>query len=125
MQEGDPLAREQACRRLLDLVSGKWSVLIIESLQTGPLRFGKLQRRVNGVSAKVLTATLRRLEEARLVDRIVYADAPMHVEYSLTSDGRSAIVPLHALHRWAEEHAALGEALCKAEDSKPQPTPQS
>ncbi|MDF7665042.1 helix-turn-helix domain-containing protein [Bifidobacterium sp. ESL0745] len=90
---GDVYSPDCPCRGLLDVVSGKWSAMAVESLADGPMRFGQLQRRLVGISPKVLTATLRRLEDAGLIDRVVFAEVPSHVEYSLTEDGRSAVVP--------------------------------
>ncbi|GLY15173.1 helix-turn-helix transcriptional regulator [Kineosporia rhizophila] len=90
------------CRDLLDLIANKWSALVIGALEPGPMRFGELRSRLNGVSSKVLTATLRRLEEAALIDREVFAEVPPRVEYTLTDLGHSAAVPLAALRTWAE-----------------------
>jgi DNA-binding HxlR family transcriptional regulator len=90
------------CRAMLDLLANKWSALAIGTLEGGPQRFGEVQRSLQGVSPKVLTQTLRRLEEAGLVDRTVYPAVPLHVEYSLTGLGRSAAVPLKLLRDWVE-----------------------
>jgi DNA-binding HxlR family transcriptional regulator len=92
------------CRGLLDLLANKWSALAIGALEDGPRRFGALQRKLQGISPKVLTQTLRRLEESGFVDRIVYPAVPSHVEYSLTELGRSASVPLALLRAWALEN---------------------
>ena len=92
------------CRGLLDLIANKWTTLAVGALEHGPLRFGAVQRRLEGVSPKVLTATLRRLEEAGLVTRTVFPAVPLHVEYSLTPVGESLIVPLRGLREWAEKH---------------------
>ena len=73
-------------------------------LEDGPQRFGVIQRRLEGVTPKVLTATLKRLESSRLIDRTVFAAVPPHVEYSLTSLGETLVSPLAALRAWAEEH---------------------
>ncbi|MFI0821933.1 winged helix-turn-helix transcriptional regulator [Streptomyces sp. NPDC021098] len=88
---------------LLDVVANKWSALAIGALESGPARFGALKQRLNGVTPKVLTATLRRLEAAGLVDREVFAEVPLRVEYSLSPLGRSAAEPLAALRSWAED----------------------
>lgn len=64
------------CRDLLDVVANKWSALAIGALAEGPLRFGELQRRLQGISPKVLTATLRRLEDHGLVHREVIPEVP-------------------------------------------------
>lgn len=111
---GDVYSPDCPCRGLLDVVSGKWSAMAVESLANGPMRFGQLQRRLAGISPKVLTATLRRLEDAGLIDRVVFAEVPSHVEYSLTEDGRSAVVPLHDLRHWTEQHYDLAVRLNEA-----------
>ncbi len=92
------------CRAVLDLLADKWSALAIGALEPGAQRFGALQRRLEGVSPKVLTQTLRRLEQGRLVTRTVYPAVPLHVEYALTPLGRSAAVPLAQLRAWAAAH---------------------
>lgn len=92
------------CRPLLDLLANKWSALAIGALEDGPQRFGVLRRALVGVSPKVLTQTLRRLEDVGFVDRTVYPAVPLHVEYALTGLGRSASVPLAQLRTWVEEH---------------------
>ena len=90
------------CRSLLDLLANKWSALAIGALEEGPQRFGAIQRKLQGVSPKVLTSTLRRLEDAGLVSRTIYPAVPLHVEYELTDLGHSAAVPLEALRDWVE-----------------------
>lgn len=91
------------CRDLLDVIANKWSALAIGALARRPLRFGEIRSRLDGVTPKVLTATLRRLEAFGLVRREVFAEVPLHVEYSLTPLGRSAVKPLAALRTWAEQ----------------------
>jgi DNA-binding HxlR family transcriptional regulator len=100
----DVYAAQCPCRSLLDLLANKWSTLAVGALEEGPQRFGALQRRLQGVSPKVLTQTLRRLEDFGLVDRTVYPEVPLHVEYALTPLGKSAAVPLNLLRTWAEEN---------------------
>lgn len=100
----DVYSAQCPCRAMLDLLANKWSALAIGALDDGPQRFGALQRLLQGVSPKVLTQTLRRLEDAGLVDRTVYPAVPLHVEYALTALGRSAAVPLRLLRTWVEEH---------------------
>lgn len=104
---GDIYSAECPCRDLLAVVANKWSALAIGALEAGPLRFGALQRRLQGVSPKVLTATLRRLEAYDLVNRDVIPAVPLHVEYSLTDAGRAALGPVFALRDWAESHYDL------------------
>ncbi|MFD6397473.1 winged helix-turn-helix transcriptional regulator [Nocardia sp. NPDC060249] len=90
------------CRSVLDILANKWSALAIGAMEEGPIRFGALQRRLDGISPKVLTQSLRRLEDLGLVDRTVYAEVPVRVDYSLTALGRSAAVPLQSLRHWVE-----------------------
>ncbi|MED7947385.1 helix-turn-helix domain-containing protein [Streptomyces sp. BE20] len=99
----DVYAAQCPCRAMLDLLANKWSALAIGALEDGPQRFGELQRRLQGVSPKVLTQTLRRLEDAALLTRTVYPAVPLHVEYALTELGHSAAVPLGLLRTWVEE----------------------
>jgi DNA-binding HxlR family transcriptional regulator len=101
----DVYAAACPCRELLDLLANKWAALAIGALQDGALRFGEVRRRLEGVSPKVLTATLRRLEAAGLVDRTVFAEVPLRVEYALTPLGESAAVPLAHLRDWVEANA--------------------
>ena len=103
---GDVYSSQCPCRDLLDVVANKWSALAIGALAEGSLRFGELQRRLQGISPKVLTATLRRLEDHGLVHREVIPEVPLHVEYSLTEVGRSAVEPVFALREWAESRYA-------------------
>ncbi|HUQ56415.1 helix-turn-helix domain-containing protein [Lentzea sp.] len=100
----DVYASQCPCRAMLDLLANKWSALAIGALEDGPQRFGQLQRHLQGVSPKVLTQSLRRLEEFGLVDRTVYPAVPLHVEYSLTELGHSAAVPLRMLRSWVEDN---------------------
>lgn len=100
----DVYGRLCPCRDVLDLIANKWSTLVIGILENGPVRFGAIQRRLEGVTPKVLSATLKRLEESRLVNRVVYPAVPPHVEYSLTPLGETLVAPLAALRTWAEEH---------------------
>ena len=100
----DPYVRDCPSRRLLDRIGDRWTVLVIGTLEDGPLRFSQLARRVDGVSQKMLTQTLRALEADGLVRRTVYLEVPPRVEYELTELGRSLLEPLHALVSWASEN---------------------
>ncbi|GIH50948.1 winged helix-turn-helix transcriptional regulator [Microbispora rosea] len=92
------------CRNMLDLLANKWSALALGALDDGPQRFGALRARLQGVSPKVLTQTLRRLEDHGLIHRDVYPEVPLRVEYSLTPLGRDANVPLAHLRTWVERN---------------------
>ena len=107
------------CRDLLDMVASKWTALVIGDLEDGPRRFGELKRRLEGISQKMLTQTLRALERDGLVTRTVYPSVPLRVEYELTDLGRSITEPLAAVRTWAQQNydtvAESREAFDKAE----------
>ncbi|MFD5467977.1 winged helix-turn-helix transcriptional regulator [Kitasatospora sp. NPDC127059] len=92
------------CRDMLDLLANKWSALALGALESGPRRFGELRARLQGISPKMLTQTLRRLEEHGLVRREVHAEVPPRVEYSLTDLGADACIPLARLRTWVEQN---------------------
>ena len=92
------------CRDLLDLLANKWSALAIGALEDGPVRFGELKRTLEGISPKVLSRTLKRLEDHALITRTVYAEVPPRVEYDLTERGRGAAEPLMQLRDWVESN---------------------
>lgn len=91
-------------RALLDLLADKWSVLVIVKLSDGVVRYGRLHREVGGISHKMLSQTLHNLERKSLVKRVVHDTVPPQVEYSLTEQGESLLVPLASLVEWAETH---------------------
>lgn len=94
------------CRQILDRVADKWTALILGRLESGPQRFSELRRAIKGVSAKMLTQTLRSLERDGLVTRTVYPTVPVTVEYELTPLGVSLTEPLRALRSWSQVHKA-------------------
>ena len=91
-------------QQVLDLIARKWTALVISVLAEGTHRYSELQRRIRGVSQKVLTETLRSLERDGLVKRTVHPEVPPRVEYALTPLGRSVKKILLPVCRWAEEH---------------------
>lgn len=91
-------------RAVLDLIADKWTALVIHVLADGTHRFGELQRTIDGISQKMLTQTLRRLEHDGLVQRTVYPEVPPRTEYALTSLGKTLREPLQSLCAWAEKH---------------------
>jgi DNA-binding HxlR family transcriptional regulator len=92
--EYSPYAADCPSRQLLDRIGDRWSVLTI----------GALAARVQGVSQKMLTQTLRALERDGLVTRTVFPEIPPHVEYELTDTGRSLRTVLVPLEQWAIDH---------------------
>jgi DNA-binding HxlR family transcriptional regulator len=104
--EWDPYSRDCPTRAMLDRIGDRWTVLVIGALSSGPLRFGQLASRIDGVSQKMLTQTLRGLERDGLVTRTVFPQIPPRVEYELTETGRTLQEPLRALEKWAAAHMA-------------------
>jgi len=91
-------------RMLLDRIADKWSVLILAALCDGPLRFNAIKRRLEGITQKALTASLRRLERNGLVARRVIAASPVAVEYRITDLGHTLDQPFQTLYAWTLEH---------------------
>lgn len=100
----NPYDRDCPTRRLLDRVGDRWTVLVIGSLADGPLRYTELRARIDGISQKMLTQTLRGLERDGLVTRTMTAQVPPRVDYELTEAGESLRGPLKALEEWAKAH---------------------
>ncbi len=92
-------------RNVLARIGDKWTILVLYTLQMGgTLRFNELQRSVPDISQKMLTVTLRTLEEDGFILRKVYAVVPPKVEYSLTSRAHSLLPHINALTIWAKEN---------------------
>ncbi|XVV02389.1 winged helix-turn-helix transcriptional regulator [Actinosynnema sp. CA-248983] len=100
----DAFLRGCASRAVLDLLTNKWVCLVIGALRPGTMRFGELRRRLDGITQKMLTQTLRELERAGLVHRDLYPSVPPKVEYSLTPLGQDVGVLMDAIRVWAEDH---------------------
>ena len=101
---GDPYHADCPTRRILDRIGDRWTVLVVSVLGDGDARFSELRRRIEGVSQKMLTQTLRGLERDGLVRRTVYPEVPVRVEYALTDAGQTLLEPLRTLQTWAIEH---------------------
>lgn len=96
----------------LDVIGGKWKVLIMYPLKNGASRFGELKREVPGISEKMLIQSLKELELDGIVLRQDFREVPPRVEYSLTDFGRSLWDVLVPLCQWGEQHMQRIEA-CK------------
>jgi DNA-binding HxlR family transcriptional regulator len=95
-------------RDVLDRIGDKWSVLIVQNLSEGPVRFGALRRQINDISQRMLTGTLRNLQRDGYVSRKVYPTVPPSVEYALTDLGHSLFHSLEQLVHWsASNHDAV------------------
>lgn len=91
-------------RPLLARIGEKWTLMVVVALADGAMRFGALRARIEGVSQKMLTQSLRNLERDGLVRRVVFDEMPLRVEYSLTPLGESLLPLAVELKRWAEAH---------------------
>ncbi len=94
-------------RDVLDRIGDKWSVLVIVELAGGPRRFRELQRAIDGISQRMLTLTVRRLERDGLVLRTVYPTVPARVDYRLTETGTGLTHLVKALADWSRTHRAV------------------
>ncbi|GAA0934787.1 helix-turn-helix domain-containing protein [Nonomuraea longicatena] len=101
---GIPAEQMDFIRQVLDRVGDKWSLLVIAALEAGPLRYTDLQRDVPGISQRMLTLTVRQLQQDGLVTRTAYAEVPPRVEYALTSLGRSLHHIVTSLITWVADH---------------------
>lgn len=102
----DPMDGELPCplTAALNVIGGKWNVIVLYWLATGTRRFSDLQRLMPAVTHKVLTASLRQLEQNGLVLRAVYPEVPPRVEYMLSEHGRSVVPVVEAIRQWGHEH---------------------
>jgi DNA-binding HxlR family transcriptional regulator len=92
-------------REVFDRVGDKWAVSVIHQLGSGTLRFTELRQRVEGISQRMLTVTLRRLERDGIVTRLVHPVIPPRVDYDLTPLGRTLLETVSQLVSWAGEHS--------------------
>ncbi len=91
-------------RNVVAQIGDKWSVLVLFALVDGTDRFNSIKSRVIGISQRMLTQTLRSLEREGYVERTVYPEVPVKVEYELTELGRDLVKPLYTLVSWADDH---------------------
>ncbi|MDN3356143.1 helix-turn-helix domain-containing protein [Actinomadura sp. DC4] len=113
----DAFAASCPSRRLLDTISNKWASLTIVALGLGGrMRYSELSARIEGVSQKMLTQTLRNLERDGLLTRTVTPSVPVRVDYELTPLGMSLLEPMHHLKEWAEAHMPEVDAARTAYD---------
>ncbi|NJR24033.1 MAG: helix-turn-helix transcriptional regulator [Richelia sp. CSU_2_1] len=93
--------------RTLEVIGGRWKVLILRELFQGVKRFNELQRAVNGITQKMLTQQLREMESNGIVHREIYLQVPPKVEYSLTPLGKSLKPIIESMHEWGVQHINL------------------
>lgn len=100
----DPFNRSCLSRDLFDTIGDKWAMLILLSIEDGPLRNGEIKDRVEGISPKVLTQRLSVLVEDGLVTRTSHHQIPPRVDYELTELGESVIEPVKGVYAWTVSH---------------------
>lgn len=86
-----------------DVIGGKWTLLVIRDLASGPTRFCQLERSLDGISPRTLSLRLKALEECGVVERRMYPEVPPRVEYALTDKGRALIPLIEDMRRYGRE----------------------
>ena len=105
-------------REVLQRVGDKWSVLVIDLLGQGTMRFTELHRAVDGITARMLTVTLRGLERDGIVNRTIHPVIPPRVEYTLTPMGRTLLDTIGQLVTWADSHLPEIDAARASYDAR-------
>ncbi|MFF6988831.1 winged helix-turn-helix transcriptional regulator [Streptomyces sp. NPDC010273] len=119
---GGPFLADCPARLTVELLADKWTAVVLYGLSQGPVRHGELVDLIGGISRKVLTQTLRRLQAHGLIQRHAYAEVPPRVEYELTPLGATLIDPIHMLTEWARANGdAVLDALDADTDTEPFP----
>jgi DNA-binding HxlR family transcriptional regulator len=121
-EAGSAFLADCPTRLAVEIIADKWAVLVLFGLSQKPRRHGELVDLIGGVSRKVLTQTLRRLQEYGLVER--RTAEPRRIEYDLTDLGRTLVEPIEGLTNWARDHGEavvdFPEARAAAKTSGPQ-----
>ncbi len=104
----DEETRSQLCPVVyaVSKLGGKWKLIVVHNLIDGPLRFGELRRAIPDITQRMLTLTLRELEEDGIVNRHVFEVVPPHVEYSLTEVGQGLESVMSSLGDWGRANFA-------------------
>jgi DNA-binding HxlR family transcriptional regulator len=100
----DPYSSLCPSRDVIEVLGDKWSLLVLPLLISGPQRNGSLMRRIEGISQKMLTQTLKRLGEFGIIARIDHHEVPPRVEYALTPLGESLARLIERIDSWVVEH---------------------
>lgn len=87
----------------LKVIGSKWTILILHELCDGTKRFGELQRTLPGISPKTLSLRLHQLEHDGIVNKKIFAEVPLRVEYSLTTKGKSLRTIIDTMRQWGEQ----------------------
>ena len=107
VRASEALNPHAACKaevETLARIGDKWTVMVVAALSKGPIRYNEIRRRVEGISQRMLTLTLKGLEQDGLVTRTMYPTIPPRVDYELTELGRSLWEAVKPLGEWAQGH---------------------
>jgi len=104
---------------VLHRIGDKWTLLVLALLGGRPHRYNELHRSIQGISQRMLTRTLRALEQDGIIQRTVFPTVPVSVEYRITDLGRSLLVPLSAVADWVVDHHAEIAAARQSASSTP------
>lgn len=88
--------------KTLKILGGKWTAILLHHIFEGTIRFGELERAMDGISPKTLSLRLKQLEEEGIIKRTVFPEVPLHVEYTLTRKGRSLQEVFDAMDEWGK-----------------------
>ncbi len=91
--------------KTIRIIGNKWTILILKELFETRMRFNALQRKIKGISTKMLSQQLKKLERDGLINRTVFPEVPPRVEYSLTEKGRSLEELMLVMKKWGEKYA--------------------
>jgi DNA-binding HxlR family transcriptional regulator len=117
-KRGDDTRTRCSVESVISMIGGRWKCVVLFHLLRGTRRFGELRRALPNVTQRVLTLSLRELEEDGLVQRTVYAEVPPRVEYALTPWGRSLEPILIAMREWGDRYKLRLQELA------PEPAPR-
>ena len=110
-------------RSILNRIGDKWAIYVVDRLGQGPRRFSELRRGIDGITARMLTVTLRGLERDGILTRTVHAAVPPRVDYELTPLGRTLLDTIGQLVAWADTHMAEIESAQADYDARSFPAP--
>lgn len=100
-------AKNCPIERTVNIIGGKWTLLILRDLFEGTRRFGELRSSLEGISPKTLSEKLRELEQAGIIQRKIYPEVPPRVEYSLTERGRGLENVFNSMKEWGLQLPAV------------------
>jgi DNA-binding HxlR family transcriptional regulator len=124
-QSALPSESASSCRvrTVLDRIGDKWAIYVVDRLGPGPRRFSELLRGIDGITARMLTVTLRGLERDGMLTRTVHAAVPPRVDYELTPLGETLLDTIGQLVAWADAHLPDVEAARADYDARSCPSP--